>query len=378
MEYKVNENHVYFWIEPNIVIMYKLDLLKYITLEDMRRKNKAIFEIENESAFPQFNHEEHTPVKGMGLFLDEESTQTMLQIINEQVKKQKSILKPQPLIKQPDFYHSIQLVSNESIAGSIQAALHTSQEIIAFDLMLTFGPIWNLENRQGQSLRNDWMYENINFPFPDDHYYRNSFYNTLMKLDDIEEGSSLFIWYGNNTEEQLFIRFVLYLLRDKKFEIYLMNTTTLLENEAIETKTNHKNIVSLLTPEIHENLFQSAKNKLLPLSNEEATIYIHDWEEFSEENGLLRVWENNKINNVSENYYDEVIIRTLENLHQQDSSKDYVQVSKLVWGVVDRLDEANSLHYVYLEYRIRYLVYNGTFELKGIPKSMRHYFVKVR
>ncbi|WP_238323482.1 DUF3658 domain-containing protein [Planococcus antarcticus] len=30
-----------------------------------------------------------------------------------------------------------------------------------------------------------------------------------------------------------------------------------------------------------------------------------------------------------------------------------------------------------MEYRIRYLVYNGTFEIKGIPKSMRHYRVKL-
>ncbi len=32
----------------------------------------------------------------------------------------------------------------------------------------------------------------------------------------------------------------------------------------------------------------------------------------------------------------------------------------------------------FLEYRIRYLVYSGGFELKGIPKSMHHYSVKLR
>ncbi|WP_419719862.1 DUF3658 domain-containing protein [Lysinibacillus fusiformis] len=31
----------------------------------------------------------------------------------------------------------------------------------------------------------------------------------------------------------------------------------------------------------------------------------------------------------------------------------------------------------YLEYRIRYLIYNGTLALKGIPKSMRDYCVKI-
>jgi hypothetical protein len=32
----------------------------------------------------------------------------------------------------------------------------------------------------------------------------------------------------------------------------------------------------------------------------------------------------------------------------------------------------------YLEYRLRHLIYNGILELKGIPKSMRHYSVKLR
>ncbi|ULT59810.1 DUF3658 domain-containing protein [Neobacillus drentensis] len=32
----------------------------------------------------------------------------------------------------------------------------------------------------------------------------------------------------------------------------------------------------------------------------------------------------------------------------------------------------------FLEYRIRYLIYSRFLELKGIPKSMRHYSVKPR
>ena len=32
----------------------------------------------------------------------------------------------------------------------------------------------------------------------------------------------------------------------------------------------------------------------------------------------------------------------------------------------------------FLEYRIRHLIYSGVLELKGIPKSMRHYSVKLR
>ncbi|TQR38069.1 DUF3658 domain-containing protein [Brevibacillus brevis] len=32
----------------------------------------------------------------------------------------------------------------------------------------------------------------------------------------------------------------------------------------------------------------------------------------------------------------------------------------------------------FLEYRIRHLIYSGVLELKGIPKSMRHYSIRIR
>ncbi|WHY67808.1 DUF3658 domain-containing protein [Neobacillus sp. SuZ13] len=38
----------------------------------------------------------------------------------------------------------------------------------------------------------------------------------------------------------------------------------------------------------------------------------------------------------------------------------------------------HSAFYAYIEYRIRYLIYKGFLELKGIPRSMRHYRVKLR
>ncbi|WP_422698388.1 DUF3658 domain-containing protein [Desulfofarcimen acetoxidans] len=33
---------------------------------------------------------------------------------------------------------------------------------------------------------------------------------------------------------------------------------------------------------------------------------------------------------------------------------------------------------LFLEYRIRHLIYNGVFQIKGIPKAMRYYSVKLQ
>lgn len=43
---------------------------------------------------------------------------------------------------------------------------------------------------------------------------------------------------------------------------------------------------------------------------------------------------------------------------------------------VKKMDE--SANVFFLEYRIRHLIYSWVLELKGIPKSMRHYSVKLR
>ncbi|KEK10556.1 hypothetical protein VO178_11195 [Lysinibacillus fusiformis] len=63
-------------------------------------------------------------------------------------------------------------------------------------------------------------------------------------------------------------------------------------------------------------------------------------------------------------------------MHQEQEYVDFIQTRTFLLELVTRMEEPPNIFY--LEYRIRYLVYNGTLALKGIPKSIWHYYVKKR
>lgn len=77
-----------------------------------------------------------------------------------------------------------------------------------------------------------------------------------------------------------------------------------------------------------------------------------------------------------DHYFDPLILKTIEKLHKEQETKDFIRTGRVIGETIHQMEE--SVGDSYLEYRIRHLVYNGVLELKGIPKSMRHYSVKFR
>lgn len=86
--------------------------------------------------------------------------------------------------------------------------------------------------------------------------------------------------------------------------------------------------------------------------------------------------ENNKIRTVHEDYFDELIVSTARKLHAKQKEKDFMKSGRLIGDVLGHME--NNVGDAFLEYRLRSLIYNGIFEIKGIPKGMRYYSVKLK
>ncbi|MGE7674874.1 DUF1835 domain-containing protein [Lysinibacillus sp. NPDC094403] len=224
--------------------------------------------------------------------------------------------------------------------------------------------MWKLEEKRGQAFRNDWLFENITDGQED--VYQNKFTNTLREIEDISNHVPIYIWYGNNTNEQCGLRFFLYLLRDKSNEIFLINTTE--HNKTICA-------TSQLDSQQLAQLFVNIKEKK-PLTTQDRLIFQNEWETLSKTNDVLRLWIDNEIKGVPENYFDLLIIKTIENLHNEQETKDFIKTGTVIAELLPFMDELPSVFF--LECRIRFLVYCGVLVLKGIPKSMGHYSVKLR
>ncbi|MGE7946393.1 DUF1835 domain-containing protein [Lysinibacillus sp. NPDC093688] len=358
MESIVNYLFIYFLLESNTVFVYRIKTHNYLNASDLMDYSEwEVYEIQHHSQFKTFNHEESESIEGWGFYLEHDEICNLVKIINDCIQKHRFV--DQRLTTQ-----AVHIVSSESAAGSVRVALAPPKHVIGFPDCFSIGPLWKLEEKRGQAFRNDWLFENINDGQED--VYQNKFTNTLREIEDISNHVPIYIWYGNNADEQCGLRFFLYLLRDKSNEIFLINTT---EHGKTNCTTSH------LSSQQLAQLFLNIKEKK-PLTIQDRFIFQNEWETLSQTNDVLRIWINNEIKEVPEKYFDPLIIDTIERLHNEQATKDFIKTGTVIAELLPLMDGFPSVFF--LECRIRLLVFSGVLVLKGIPKSMRHYSVKLR
>ncbi|MGE7749032.1 DUF1835 domain-containing protein [Lysinibacillus fusiformis] len=232
-------------------------------------------------------------------------------------------------------------------------ALAPPKYVIGFPEDLSIGPLWKLDEERGQACRQKWLMENSNDEV-DNFVGHNKLKEAIREIRDIPSHLPIYIWCGDNIEEQCGLRFFIYLLRDQHNEIFLIHTNG---QQVIERQWN---------PNLYEKKRLSVKERLK---------FLQQWEGLAESTAVLRQWEQQHIQEVSENFYDSLIVKRLKEIHQEQGHVDFIQTGTFLLELLARMDESPNIFY--LEYRIRYLIYNGTLALKGIPKSMWDYYVKI-
>ena len=104
--------------------------------------------------------------------------------------------------------------------------------------------------------------------------------------------------------------------------------------------------------------------------------FVQEWDSLANKQEVLRIWQNGEIQSVADNFYDQYIINTAKRLHNKQKNKDFMKSAMLIGEVLAHLGQ--YVGDLFLEYRVRHLIYNGLFDIKGIPKAMRYYSVKLR
>lgn len=360
-------------MEPNAVLVYKIETQNYVTVSDVNENGEwQTFELEHED-FETFNHEKRNPLVGQGYMINQNDVNQIVEAINKYIQKHRYFYSPSPV--EEGEIMPVHIVSSESAAGSLRVGLERPKVVIGFPDSFSIGPLCKLHEKAGQTFRNKWIYEHINYE-QDDYEYENKFANTVREIDDIPGQYPIYIWYGNNPDEQTGLRFLLFLLRDKANDIYIMNSTELYERY-IMPKVGGRKI--LYTGHIESKdlgiLFENGRKD--PRISEQERMQLHEeWLFLAQTRDVLRIWMKDEINGVNENYFDSLIIDTIEMLHRKQEKNDFIKAGIVIGEVLSGTNE--SMNAFFFEYRIRHLLYSGFLELKGIPKSMRHYSIKLR
>ncbi|WP_431026834.1 DUF1835 domain-containing protein [Lysinibacillus sp. LZ02] len=370
---RANYPFMYFSIETNVVMVYQIESEDYLTKEDLLTSGMwKVYEIENDTIFEKFNHEEHKVVEGNGLCIGQNELSIMLEEINTHIQKNRYMLRASS--KLPEQQGVMHIVMSESAAGALRVGLTRPKTVIGFPDSFSIGPLWKFDEQVGQNFRNEWLYDNINYEQEDDDY-QHKFANTLRQMEDIPHHTPIYIWYGDNANEQVGLRFILYLLRQKTNEIFLINSTALYEKyckpgeerPVFQTSQMDSNILGLLF-EDHKRDNPLCKEKRIQLHTE--------WEKLTQTKEVLRFWIDGEIHGVPEHHIDSFIIEVIEKLHSKQERKEFIQTSIVIVELMEQMK--GNIDLFCFEYRIRHLIYRGLLELKGIPKSMRHYSIRLR
>ena len=130
----------------------------------------------------------------------------------------------------------------------------------------------------------------------------------------------------------------------------------------------------MLHPNQLKPILEQARSKE-PIAYQKRIQLQREWEELAQSKDVLRLWKDGRVTGVPEDYYDALILKTIDHLHAEQGTNDFIKTGEVIGTAMQDMDE--MVGDFYLEYRIRHLLYNGALELKGIPRSMRHYGVKL-
>lgn len=289
--------------------------------------------------------------------------------------------KNQASVEQHTQFHITHIVFGDSPTGSLKIALkklglNQQEKIINFSDLFSIGPIWNLHDAQGMNDRYEWLRTHINIDDEVLFNYEESFKQTILNIEQIPSHHPIVIWAGENAHEQTGLRFVLYLLKEKINDIFIINT-----NEAYKihfdrpeidfTPRNMGELSSDQLKQIYEN-----KKAGHALTQTERKAFEQQWEQLCEDKEVLRIWESNKIMSVPETFYDEYIINTVKKFHQKKKHNDFIKSARIIGEVIGHLNQYVGDQFI--EYRVRRLIVGGIFDMEGVPKAMRYYSIKIR
>jgi hypothetical protein len=246
--------------------------------------------------------------------------------------------------------------------------------IIAFHDNYAIAPIGSLDTEKGQTDRFDWLKNNESDEYEIGNY-QESFKRVISQILSIPENVPIYIWVSENANEQTALLFTLYLIRDMKNNIIIIDTATLYR-KLFEKKA--KKYVPFFSGEIILEELQtiykySQENKQI-LSDPERKHFEKMWLDLSNNPGTLRIWENGEIKVVDEDHYDDFIIEKAKKLIGK--KKGFIMCARLVGEVYGHIFQ--FIGDSFLEYRVRKLIEKGIFEYEGSLEAMRYYGIKFR
>ncbi|MBW9173465.1 DUF1835 domain-containing protein [Clostridium estertheticum] len=238
--------------------------------------------------------------------------------------------------------------------------LDSQQKVIVLSDDLSHGPIKgevNIEERinWGSIVDEEEYFENYGADDLKENY--NTFYNEISKINDKD---TLYLWYGSS-QEFCGMLYVLELLKDRNLNIYLINAT----DTIVKDKDNVylSRAVGDIIPQYIDK-YTSSKQKL---NSNKYKQLLATWESLKKDNSILRVFKNEQIKSVEENYFDIDVLKY--------TPKEFRRSARIVGPMIGNSEVIIPDDYVF--WRVKELVKCGKIDYSGKFGIMREMEIKI-
>ncbi|OJE36084.1 hypothetical protein BAQ47_20645 [Bacillus tropicus] len=268
----------------------------------------------------------------------------------------------------------IHIAFDDSTAGCLKHMLSQEERleemVIAFSEFFSIGPIHKLHMNEGQLARQKWLVNNLtayDSYFEEEYLLR--FIETLEELHTIPIETPITILKANNAHEHVGLSFVMAQLKDKK-NIRVINTSEA-SREILKQEYDIRGTGELAPESLA--LIQKSFVELPYLTAEKRMQFEHEWDRLSNSTEFLRVWKENEVHSVQEDYFDQFIIECARSI---GADREFLKAPRIIGealGLVEQL-----VGDTFLEYRLKELIKQEVFEFEGLLDEMRFYSVKLR
>ncbi|MEK4498535.1 DUF1835 domain-containing protein [Bacillus sp. FSL R12-0069] len=268
----------------------------------------------------------------------------------------------------------VHIAFDDSTAGCLKHMLSQEERleegVVAFSEFFSIGPINKLHTNEGQLARQKWLVNNLtayDSYFEEEYLLR--FIETLEELLTIPVETPITIWKANNAHEHVGLCFVMAQLKDKK-NIRVINTSEA-SKEILKQEYDIRGTGEL--PPESLALIQKSFVELPYLTVEKRMQFEYEWDRLSNSTEFLRVWKENEVHFVQEDYFDQFIIECAKSI---GADREFLKAPRVIGealGLVEQL-----VGDTFLEYRLKELIKQEVFEFVGSLDEMRFYSVKLK
>ncbi|WP_052723566.1 DUF1835 domain-containing protein [Paenibacillus wulumuqiensis] len=280
-----------------------------------------------------------------------------------------------------DHCTHVHIVCGTSIAGSMKVALAKedpsgSHKLIVLTENYAIGPVQHLDSAAGRAARSEWFRNHIAGCANEREPAEEQYTELLDDIARIPEQARIIIWADDNACEQMGLRHALYLLRSLPQQIAVYNPCAICEQlYNSEDAAQHYHHSGEIPSAKLQQVLQMTGNDTHYLDAGQRGQLSAEWQTLTQQNGVLRIWNNHQVQEVPVDYHDAYLLDKLDKLRPPTSgNNDFLIAARLIAEAMAYNEQFTGD--AFWEYRLRELVYNGVLEIKGVPGGPVGYSIR--